>query len=133
MDYTFKLMTEKDGRKPTLWIVKGGKIHSFEGKSIPGAVAVRSMRCEKDAGRKPGIVFELKVMDGATACLLIASPHGRLWPEVDATSAYNRFKKQFEVKVSQVVFEAALELHFPLTQERMLLGPWDPWSKRVGN
>jgi hypothetical protein len=128
MRYTFKDEVRTGGRKPTLWIINRGKIHEFAGKMISGVAEVRDAKFEVE-GDRSSTEYQIELVKGAVPCLLLASMHGRLWPEADIPSAYKRFKKQYEIKVSTNEFNMALVRHFPLTYHRMVLEPLDPWSK----
>ena len=109
------------GRTPTLWIVHRGTIHTFSGDSICGVVAVTRTAYEKN-GKWSNTTFDLALAEGATACNLSAPMHGRVWPENDRFTAYERFCREFGVTVSLDAFDAALGRDFRMARDRMLEG-----------
>lgn len=109
------------GRKPNLWMVFQGKIHTFAGVGIPGIVAIASDSWKK-AGKWSSTTYQLELPDSATPCLLLAAMHNRLWPENDRMTAYQRFMKEFSVVVSFDEFDTALARDYAEARERMIQG-----------
>lgn len=133
-EFVYNSAVQAAGRRPTLWIYIKGKLYTFSGESIPGVVEVvtKSNREIKMAKSWSAEIYHLNLAEEAVPCVLLASMHGRLWPEVNVDEAWNRFRRQFGVEgVSSEVFLAAMWRDFPLTYDRLGTGERNPWIPRL--
>lgn len=105
------------GRTPKLWIVHGGKIHTFKGGHIPGVVAVMATTFEKN-GKWSNATYDLQMPDGACPVLLLAPLHGQVWQENSRRAAFERLA----LACSFEEFCSALERDFPNASKRMAEG-----------
>ena len=119
--YTYNDGLLPAGRTPHLWIVAGDIIHTFAGGNIPGTVAVGATHYEKN-GKWSNTTYELVLADNATPCNMVAPMHGRVWPDNDRWTAYERFSKEYGIAVSFEAFDVALLRDYPRAHVRMVEG-----------
>lgn len=121
MQFPYNDGLKSAGRTPKLWIVHRGQIQRFSGVPITGLVAVLSTSYEK-GGKWSNTTYQLELVEGATACYLLAPMHGQVWPENNRMAAYRRFMKEFGVTLSFEAFDAALVRDYPKSRGRMIEG-----------
>jgi hypothetical protein len=113
------------GRRPKLWLVKGGGIFTFHGETIPGVVVVTNSSYHRN-GKWSSTTYVLAYGDNTVAFDLLAPLHGRTWPQASLAEALAYVNSQVEIAVpgatpvTEVVFRESIKEDYPDTLRR-----WD--------